>query len=108
MVFSQELKKITEKIKNKSSVKKIILFGSYATGNQQENSDFDLCIITDFKDKKINIIREIRELIAPIVNHPLDILVYTEEEFNIRAEHKSTMEYTIKRDGISLYDAHKS
>lgn len=52
IVDKRSVLKIIDRFKNilereKVSVKKIILFGSYARGNYNENSDIDLVIISD-------------------------------------------------------------
>lgn len=41
------VKKYKEKIKNLLSVKKVIIFGSYAKGNFSDDSDIDVCVIAD-------------------------------------------------------------
>lgn len=46
--FSEEVKKILGK-----SLRKIILYGSYARGDYTENSDIDLMILTTLTDKEI-------------------------------------------------------
>lgn len=89
---------------DKFGTKQIFIFGSHAYGTPDQESDIDLCIITDLKHKrKIEIIREIRRLLLNLISSPLDILVYYEEEFRERARLKSTLEYKILTDGIPLY-----
>lgn len=47
----ENIKKYIEKISAYYSIDAIILFGSYAKGSQNENSDIDIAIISsDFKD----------------------------------------------------------
>lgn len=97
-----EIKQVANIIKEKLLINKIFLFGSYAYGNPNSDSDIDLCIITNDDKRKLDIIREIRKLIMPFVKEPLDLLVYKVDEFNNRATIKSTLEYKIKHDGILL------
>ncbi len=49
--FKQKLAKIVKRIKEKYHSEKIILFGSYAYGNPDKNSDVDLLIV-----KKTNLL----------------------------------------------------
>ena len=46
--FVEEVKKVMGK-----RVKKIILYGSYARGDYNDNSDIDIMILTDLSDKEI-------------------------------------------------------
>jgi predicted nucleotidyltransferase len=69
---------------------KIILFGSYAKGTADENSDIDMVVILDNNDvaktykerldKKLYINRLVRNINYKIA---LDILVYSKEEYKI-------------------------
>jgi len=45
---------INELRKENIFVKKVFLFGSYARGTQRKDSDIDIAIIIDQKDKKIS------------------------------------------------------
>jgi predicted nucleotidyltransferase len=69
---------------------RIILFGSYAKGTADENSDIDMVVILDNNDvaktykerldKKLFINRLVRNINYKIA---LDILVYSKEEYKI-------------------------
>jgi len=101
---SNDLKRMVEKISNNFSVKEIILFGSFAYGVPKASSDIDLCIIMDLKNKKkLQIMREIRDCLNSIINVPVDLLIYSEKEFNERSSSVTTLEYKIKNEGIVLY-----
>ncbi len=80
---------------------KIYLFGSYAYGTPNEDSDIDLCILTDENRRKLEILREIRRNVGDI-NYPLDILVYKTDEFNERVNNKYIMESKIYKDGVEI------
>jgi predicted nucleotidyltransferase len=90
---------------------KIILFGSYAQGNQNENSDIDLMVILDNNhvsktyqerlSKKLfvrNLVLEINRKI------PLDILVYSKEELNIIKRHGNYFIDEIEKTGKIIYE----
>lgn len=51
--FSQDVKKVLG-----DKLTKIILYGSYARGEQRENSDFDVMILTTLADAQIEKIEE--------------------------------------------------
>jgi predicted nucleotidyltransferase len=101
---SERIETLANKLREKFDVRQIFIFGSQAYGKPDEESDIDLCVITDLKNKrKIDIIREMRRELMDLISNPLDILVYTEKEFDERAGLRSTLEYKILLDGIKVY-----
>jgi predicted nucleotidyltransferase len=90
---------------------KIILFGSYANGNPDENSDIDLMVILDNNHvsktyeerlhKKVYIKSLVREINRKM---PLDILVYSKEELNIIKEQGNYFIDEVERTGRTLYE----
>lgn len=102
--LTNQINELVQQISNKISTQEIILFGSYAYGEPNDYSDIDLCIITNQNNKrKLELIRDVREAIAPIAELPVDILIYNENEFNDRASLRTTMEYKIRHEGIKIY-----
>lgn len=79
--FSEEVKKILGK-----SLRKIILYGSYARGDYTENSDIDLMILTTLTDKEIEKIESnIYDLAFDfLMDYGVDIsvVIKNEEQFN--------------------------
>ena len=97
------IKNSADTIRDKFSVKKIILFGSSAHADPEGDSDIDLCIVTDLTGRrKIDTIRDIRRELANHYSHKFDILVYGEKEFNERAALKNSFEYDIAHKGTVL------
>ena len=90
---------------------KIILFGSYANGNPNENSDIDLLIILDNNhvsktyqerlNKKIRIRSSVIEINRKI---PLDILVYSKEEWKIIKKSGNDFIDEIEKTGKVIYE----
>ena len=80
----------------------IYVFGSYAWGIPNKESDIDLLVVVDSSDKKpykraIEGIRALRGMgIAK------DILVYTKDEFKTISEDISSLLYKVKYEGIRL------
>lgn len=78
----QELEKFARMISKDYPLRKMILFGSQATGKTHPDSDVDIMIIS----KKFEGVRRLDR--APDLymkwnlNYPVDILCYTPEEFN--------------------------
>ena len=80
MLESSKIEEIINKIAKEFNPEKIILFGSYAKGKPQEDSDLDLLIINDSNLPKHKRSFEIQKALKGS-KIPLDILVYTSSEF---------------------------
>jgi len=102
-IFSTEISEIVGKITEKPNIQKVILFGSYAKGNETSDSDIDLCVITDDRRHKIEITWDIREAIFEVAKHSVDLVLYSNSEFNERALSNTTLESQINKTGIVLY-----
>ncbi len=81
----------------------IYLFGSYAWGTPDEDSDLDFLVVVDKTDEKRHgmLVKGHRALIDLDVSK--DIIVYTKDEFDQRAEDITTLGYKIKRSGRKIY-----
>ena len=82
---------------------KIILFGSYARGDAQENSDLDFLVIEpELQDKFYEMVR-LRQVLRPL-RIPVDVLVYSQAEAERQQDSCSTAVYWALREGRVLYD----
>lgn len=90
---------------------KIILFGSYAYGNPDENSDIDLMVILDNEhisenyEERLNRKIFIRNLVFEInLQIPLDILVYSRAELKRMKEYGNYFIDEIEKKGKTIYE----
>jgi predicted nucleotidyltransferase len=79
----KEIRSIAKRIAAKFNVEKIILFGSYAQGSADENSDVDLLVVMNTKKRPIAQRYEIYKSLTPI-HFALDIIVRTEDDLKRR------------------------
>ncbi|MBU3105887.1 nucleotidyltransferase domain-containing protein [Clostridium gasigenes] len=99
-----ELDNLLKEINEVSQINSIYLFGSYAYGTPNDESDLDICIITDDKSKgKLEIMKTIRKAMAKVAIMPIDILVYYSDEFSERAKRNYTMKNEILLQGVKIY-----
>lgn len=96
----EELKK--EFVKNLAPLK-IYLFGSFANGTNNENSDFDFYIIVNGSVEEISkITTKAYKAIRYIKKRPVDILISTEELFE-KNKTLPSIEYEVAKKGILIY-----
>ena len=92
--MDKEIRSVVDKYKQSLEtlgirVKKIILYGSYASGNAKNESDIDLLVVSDDFEKmdlweRLSLLGSARMGIK----RPMEILGFTEEEF--KAEQRGT------------------
>jgi predicted nucleotidyltransferase len=107
MVTESVIQQLVDRIKQ-FDPEKIILFGSYAYGIPNENSDVDLFVI-----KKVKLI-DIRELRISIRSHlrdiiynqsiPVDLLLDSQEHINERIELGDSLYREIMSKGRTIYE----
>jgi predicted nucleotidyltransferase len=101
------LKEITEKIVRSVSPQKIVLFGSYARGEENAESDLDLLIIQDTpfvpEGSRLKEMGMLWRLLADI-KIPKDILIYTSDEVLRWSSSLNHIIPTALREGIVLYE----
>ena len=90
---------------------RIVLFGSYANGNPNENSDIDIMVILDNNhisrtyEERLNKKIFVRKLVLEINRKiPLDILVYSKEELNKIKEQGNYFIDEIEKTGKIIYE----
>jgi predicted nucleotidyltransferase len=95
---------VTRSIVEHFHPERIILFGSQARGDARRDSDLDLCVIMETSERPVK--RSIK--IASIFKGrfwPMDIVVYTPQEFDEWRQVKGFLIHTIATEGKVLYDA---
>jgi len=94
---------ITEKIKKEYCPNKIILFGSYAYGKPEDESDIDLFIIKDTPKKRAERFCEVRKILRDIPNVSIQPVVFTKDELDSRLKIKDDFILEIIEKGEVLY-----
>ena len=100
-----EIKTITEIIKETVECEKIYLFGSYAYGEPNEDSDLDFyVVIPDDACRPIEVMQKIQvNLGRRKMTIPVDVLAGCASRFAQKSE-LPTMERQIAREGVVLYE----
>lgn len=82
---------------------KIYLFGSYANGQANEDSDIDLLIVKDSAEPRFKRSVEIQRLLIG-TKLPVDILVYTNEEFEKEKLNKYSFLFSAIQSANLMYE----
>ena len=82
---------------------KVILFGSFARGDADEGSDVDLLVVERGQEDKANEYLRLKQAIGRI-GVGVDLLVYTEDEFEMRSQVPGTVAYWARHEGKVLHD----
>ena len=81
----------------------IYLFGSYAWGTPNEDSDLDFLVVLD-DDVKLNLALQIKGKYAlKNIDVSTDIILNHQLFFKERAEHPSTLQHKIIKEGKLVY-----
>ena len=86
---------------------KIILFGSFARGEDTNRSDYDLYIIAEDKDGDDFMKQYVkaRRSFRLFVERDVDILFSTAKKFEFNKQCRACVSYYVARDGVVLYEA---
>jgi predicted nucleotidyltransferase len=103
MIDSDKINEVVDRIATKFNPDKIILFGSHATGTPTNDSDLDLLIVqdTDLPMHKRGF--DIRMSLKGIMV-PMDILVFTNLEFNQEKNRKFSFLSSAIKNSKVLYE----
>jgi predicted nucleotidyltransferase len=104
--IKDELDKIVDTLANTGIVSRILLFGSYAKGEETHKSDIDLCVLSPVEDKHpIDLMTEFGLLLWDVSKTPLDLLAYNQDKFYFHAKRPTSFEHEIAEDGVVLYES---
>jgi predicted nucleotidyltransferase len=105
MKDNPEIKSITECIVREYRPDKIILFGSWARGHANAQSDIDLLVISDREKRLPRYKRGLNvRLLLSQFSSPKDILFYTHEDVERWRDVPQTFINTVLREGRVLYE----
>ncbi len=99
------LQKIKETIIKAVSPKKIILFGSRARGEVDNNSDYDILVIKDNIKNERDISRRINyELLNEHIESDVEILATSTEKWNKHKDNIAFIYKNINAESLVLYE----
>ena len=109
MEFHEITREIAEGLNDGPRPLKVIIFGSFTNGIPREDSDIDLVVVLDKEgmsdtyrtviNNRMEISRRLRDLKR---RYPMDILVYTRDEWEALKASGSSFVDKMEREGISI------
>jgi len=104
MYLSDEMKEqLTKKIGSVINPQRLIIFGSYANGTADEDSDLDILVVEKEIKSKMEEKRKIRKALKDI-NISKDIIVISEEEFDFYKNDFGSVIMDAYEKGIELWN----
>jgi predicted nucleotidyltransferase len=104
MVDEPTLQQVVKRVVATAQPSRIILFGSYGRGDADEGSDLDLMVVLPEAPDKCNEMIRLHKAVGS-VGVGVDVLVYSEEEFQRRSRVPGTVLYWAREEGRQLYEA---
>ncbi len=104
MIDATQITQITQQIVAIAQPEKVILFGSYAYGQPDEDSDLDIMVILPFDGHWAYKAVEIRQQL-PIGNFSLDLLTRTPQQVQTRLAIGDPFMQSIIQAGKVLYES---
>jgi len=103
MTVSSKIDDMCRQIVAKFDPKKIILFGSHANGQPNEDSDVDIMVVMPFEGRNVDQAIEIRKNIS--VDIALDLMVRSPAEIADRLSKEDFFIREIINEGRILYES---
>lgn len=104
MLADSQISEAVQRIVSTAHPSRVILFGSYARGEQREDSDLDLLVVESQVENRGREMARLRGLIGAI-GVGVDVLVYSEAEIAKKRDWCTSPIYWALREGKILYDA---
>ena len=100
----EEINKIVESILSSVPALEIYLFGSFANGTQQEDSDYDFYVVIpdDSGMRELEASRTINKKMTRRTRG-IDMLVGTQSKFNRRKDYFYSIENEVMETGVKLH-----
>ena len=104
MIDEQTLRQIVDRIVIAVCPEKVIVFGSYGRGDADEGSDLDLMVIEPEVQNRFEEMIRLQKAVER-VGVGVDVLVYSEDEFERRSHVPGTVLYWARKEGRAIYEA---
>src|SRR5690554_3483566 len=102
LISEEKINEVVKRIVSNVNPEKIILFGSYAEGNPDDDSDLDILVVKEMDIPRYKRSRQIRKYLRGI-KVPIDLLVYSQNEIDEWKDTKHSFISKVLENGRVLY-----
>lgn len=103
---ADNIEKLKDCIVKAISPLEVYLFGSFAQGNSNENSDYDFCVIVHDEEADIMALtQKAYKSMRGLKNRPVDIVIVKKSRFEERKNWQFSLEREVASKGVLLYAA---
>lgn len=103
-VTKSDIQRVVDRIVQEMTPERVILFGSYAYGKPNQDSDVDLLVVMNSRERPNLRVARVLGAIYDVKNFPMDILVRTPAEIRKRIELRDPFIREILERGKILYE----
>ena len=104
MLDEQTVQQIVARIVAAAQPSRVILFGSYGRGDASPDSDLDIMVIKPHVPNRYEEMLRLRKAVGS-VGAGIDLLVYSEAEYERRSQVPGTVLYWARKEGKPVYVA---
>ena len=100
---NEKLRELSRKLKEKfeDKIEEVIVFGSYARGDFNEDSDIDVLIVVN-DDKIEGAIRKVAYSFIPEIGRLISVKVIDKDTFESMKKMKFSLTVSIEKEGIKI------
>ena len=102
MLTENDIVRITSRIVDSYAPLVVGVFGSYAVGSSRDKSDLDLFVIKETSESPKARMRTVRRILFGVL-HPLDIHIFTPQEFEETVYEELSFTWVIVRQAHLYY-----
>ncbi|WP_035985650.1 nucleotidyltransferase domain-containing protein [Leptolyngbya sp. KIOST-1] len=107
MLTQATIQQISDRIADRFSPEKIILFGSYARGEAHPHSDLDLLVVVETLPPRGQRSAPILKMLAQDYAEPIDIVIRSAQAYKDWEQVPGSFAHQVLTEGIVLYDRQK-
>jgi predicted nucleotidyltransferase len=103
VISQQTIDQVKEKLIKEFNPVEIYLFGSYAWGHPDDESDLDIFLVVDKADEdRYKMLVRGHDVLGDL-DIAKDLIIYTKDEFDRLSSDITRLSYKIKREGKLVY-----